>query len=358
MTAAAQAWDRTASTNPVVWFVDVCLRGAGQVMFQNNPLTGAFFIAGIIYGAVRAGMWEVGLGAVIALVVSTVAAIALDVERTALTTGLYGYNGILVGAALPTFMEPTARMWIYLVIGAAISSVVMMSVAAVLKVWQTPALTFPFVLTTWFLLLAAYSYSHLRGSGLSTPAFPLSPTDAAASVDWSVEFAWDTLWRGVSQVFLIDNAITGILFVIGLACSSRWAAGYAVVGSAVAIGTAVALGATEKDLAEGLFGFSAVLTAIALGCTFYKPTWRSAVYALFGVLFTMAVQGAMDAALAPIGIPTLTGPFVFATWLFLLGKKDLRPVGHHLIRGDIGHGGDDRDADTAAATASGSSQST
>ena len=30
-------WNALASQNPVVHFIDVCLRGAGQVMFQNNP---------------------------------------------------------------------------------------------------------------------------------------------------------------------------------------------------------------------------------------------------------------------------------------------------------------------------------
>ena len=35
-------WNALASQNPVIHFIDVCLRGAGQVMFQNNPLTGLF----------------------------------------------------------------------------------------------------------------------------------------------------------------------------------------------------------------------------------------------------------------------------------------------------------------------------
>ena len=33
--------------------VDVLLRGAGQVMFQNSPWTGLLFLAGIFWGA-----WE------------------------------------------------------------------------------------------------------------------------------------------------------------------------------------------------------------------------------------------------------------------------------------------------------------
>ena len=33
-------WNARASQTPVVHFIDVCLRGAGQVMVHNPPLTG------------------------------------------------------------------------------------------------------------------------------------------------------------------------------------------------------------------------------------------------------------------------------------------------------------------------------
>jgi urea transporter len=32
---------------------------------------------------------------------------------------------------------------------------------------------------------------------------------------------------------------------------------------------------------------------------------------------------------APFGVPTFTAPFVVATWLFLLPKRDLVPTPHH-----------------------------
>lgn len=68
-------------------------------------------------------------------------------------------------------------------------------------------------------------------------------------------------------------------------------------------------------------GFSPVLTAIALGAVFYQPGLRVAIYALVGTVFTVIVQGAMNVALMPIGIPTLTGPFVLAAWFFLLPRQ-------------------------------------
>jgi urea transporter len=64
-----------------------------------------------------------------------------------------------------------------------------------------------------------------------------------------------------------------------------------------------------------------VLTALALGAVFYKPGVRVAVYALVATVFTVVVQGALNVVVAPFGIPTLTAPFVLASWFFLLPRQ-------------------------------------
>jgi urea transporter len=46
----------------------------------------------------------------------------------------------------------------------------------------------------------------------------------------------------------------------------------------------------------------------------------------------VVVQGALDAAVSPFGIPTFTAPFVFVTWLFLLPKEKFVPVQHEPIK--------------------------
>ena len=61
-----------------------------------------------------------------------------------------------------------------------------------------------------------------------------------------------------------------------------------------------------------------MLTAIALATVFYKPNFRSALWAVLGILVTVFIQAGMYMLMAPVGIATLTGPFCIATWLFLL----------------------------------------
>lgn len=327
-TEPRNTWARAAESNPALHFVDVCLRGAGQVMFQNSAWTGLFFLLGIFWGAYTARMPAVAWGAVLGLIVGTVAAYLLRAPHADINIGLHGYNGILVGCALPTFFDPTMVMWVLVAVGAFFSTVIMLAVSRFMKTWKVSAMTGPFVFTTWFIMLAAYNFAHFKISGLPHPVMPAQPGMAEVTTLGMGGF-WTGSFTGVSQVFLINNIITGILFLIGLAGSSIPAAVFAWAGSVVAIWTALFLGADTHDIYSGLFQFSAVLTAIGLGTTFYKPkSGRVILYALLGTVFTVVAQGALNVLLSPFGIPTLTFPFVIAAWLFLLPNLDLLPSTH------------------------------
>jgi urea transporter len=274
------------------------------------------------------------------LLVSTITAYLLNVENDSLRSGLFGYNGILVGAALPTFLVVDPLLWLYIIIGSAVSTVAFMAVANVFKTWGVAALTFPFVLVTWFLVLGAYGFADVPIASMGPPAIPQEITATAATIPTDTQFWLDSFLKGPAQVFLIGNAVTGIIFLIALAVSSLWAALFAIIGSLVAVIVAVIFGADTASIQSGLFGFSPVLTAIALGCTFYKPGLRVFFYTLLGIIFTVFVQAAMDVALTPMGIPTFTAPFIFATWIFLLPKENLAPVKHvHVDNPVVGSGG-------------------
>ena len=99
------------------------------------------------------------------------------------------------------------------------------------------------------------------------------------------------------------------------------AAIFALGGAVLAVSSAHLFGAESALISAGLLGFSPVLTAIALGTVFYRPSPRVVAYAALGTLFTVVVQAAMNVAFAPLGIPALTAPFVLTSWLFLLPQQ-------------------------------------
>lgn len=325
MNSVLQPWARACGRSALLRFVDLNLRGIGQVMFQDNPLSGLLFLAAIAWGALAAGALEVLVGGVLALVTGTLTAQWLRADAQSLAAGLYGYNAVLLGLALPTFLAPSPLLWCYVLLGAAVSVVCMLGAVNVVRAWSVSALTFPFVLTTWLLLLATYGFAGLDGAALpfANAVEPIDP--AAANLLAPADFVSGVL-HSVSQVFFKGNGVSALLLLAGLAVASLPAAVFGLVGALLAVITAHALGAESELVSAGLMGFSPVLTAIALGSVFHAPSPRVVVYAVLGTVFTVVVQGALNVLLAPFGIPTLTAPFVLATWLFLLPRQHFGAV--------------------------------
>jgi urea transporter len=316
-------WERMCASSALLRFVDINLRGVGQVMFQNNPLTGALFLVAICWGSYAAGTPHVAIAGLLAVVIATLTAQWLQVDKDSLHAGLYGFNGILVGLALATFLAPNALMWVYVVLGAAVSVVVMLGTVNVVKPWGG-ALTFPFVITTWLLLLATYGFSGLAGAALPTGSVVAAFQPYEGSPLNLVDLARGVL-LSISQVFLKASAVAALLLLAGLAVNSLAAAAFALAGAILAVLTAHLFGAESDLITGGLLGFSPVLTAIALGTVFYQPSWRVGVYAAVATVFTVVAQAALNVALTPFAIPALTAPFVLVTWIFLLPRQCLEP---------------------------------
>lgn len=291
------------------------LRGIGQVMFQDNAWTGLLFLAGIFWGAYAEGMPAVAWGAVVGVVVSTITGYLLNLSDENGAQGLWGFNGVLVGCAFPTFMGNTIWMWLALILAAAMTTWVRTGLNNIMGKWGVSSFTFPFVMTTWFFLLAARQMNGMP------PTFEDKP-EIAYSVASSLNMGFGDLvvyWlKGIAQVFLINDWVTGIFFLAALAVSSWRAALWAAIASAVALFTAIVYQAPGASIANGLYGFSAVLTGIALGATFCNFSWKSAIWSLLGIIATVFIQAGMNSFMAPFGIATLTGPFCIGTWLFLI----------------------------------------
>jgi urea transporter len=322
MKAILASWEARCEASTALRFVDMNLRGVGQVMFQDNPLTGLLFLTAIGWGSFAAGVPQVVLCGIVAVIVATLTALWLRVDPAALRAGLYGYNGVLVGLALATFLAPGPLLWAYVVLGAAVSVVATLGTANAVKPWGVAALTFPFVMVTWLLLLATYGFEGLAGSALPAAAV-VTPFESMAATRLGIGDFVQGVLLSISQVFLKGSGVAALLLLAGLAVNSIAASVFALGGAIIAVLTAHALGAESDLISGGLLGFSPVLTAIALGTVFYTPGARVVVYAALGTVFTVVAQAAFNVALTPLAIPALTAPFVLVSWLFLLPRQCL-----------------------------------
>lgn len=275
----------------IIKYLKILLRGVSQIMLQNNMATGLLFLIGIFINS-----WLMGVGAIIGVLAGTLTAQLLKYDQEDISNGIYGFNGTLVGIAIFFFFTPSALTVIAIVIGSAFSTLI----AYWMKKIKIPPYTAPFVLAAWILIIilgviGAQAQSH--------------PVLAASSIDWLT-----ALGKGFGQVMFQNNILTGGIFLLAIALSSGVAALYALFGSLIGVLLPYLISLPLNLTNIGIFGFNAVLCGIAFS---QVKKLSSFIYALLAIIVSIF----LTYLFIKFNIPSLTAPFVLATWLVLVFKK-------------------------------------
>ncbi len=123
-----------------------------------------------------------------------------------------------------------------------------------------------------------------------------------------------SLFTNISQVVLVDSIWGGVLILVGLFIAN-WQVGVAaIIGSLVGTLCAIAMDENLQRTANGLSGYSGVLTAIAFAVVFMKGSWEPWVFAVAGAAITAVVTLVMH----QLPGPTYTWPYILTTWLGLV----------------------------------------
>ena len=273
-------------------------RGIGQVMFQNNALSGLLMLIGIFLNS-----WQMGILAVSGNIISTLTAYFSGYGCDDIKNGLYGFNGTLVGTAAGVFMELS------------LGSLLLMAVASCMSTWivrlfrfqrSLPGFTAPFILSVWMLL------------GFCTWIVPdiLLVSDTVTNTTQGINY-FQTFSFGIGQVMFQGNIWTGLFFLVGILINSRTATFYTVLGALLPIPLAILLGIDAETLNMGLMGYNGVLCAIALG----DKSWEGLVWISCSILLSVILQIiGMN-----LGITTLTAPFVVSVWVIMGIQKLVIP---------------------------------
>lgn len=248
------------------------LRGVGQIYLQPSALSGLAFLA-----ALAITSWQLALYGLAGSALGTATGFALRAPRKDLDDGLYGFNATLVALAGGVFFprEP-------LIVVAVLISTLLFHLAVKLK-WNV--FTTPFVLVT----LALFQL--------------LTPTSSPLA---SVHHAAEVVARHFGQVIFLDDTWSGLLCVLGVFVGIRTSGLAALAASALVLTLGLLLPSNTTALHGGLYGFNAVLTAIALHQQ--RPRW---LHTLAGALLATVIT----AAAMYVGVRSLTAPFIVVAWL-------------------------------------------
>lgn len=118
-------------------------------------------------------------------------------------------------------------------------------------------------------------------------------------------------FRGVGQVIFQDHALTGLLFVLGVAAGSPVMAAGLLAGSAIGSAVAWGLKFDRGEVLAGIHGFNPALVGIAT-LFFFDP---GALSLLLLVAGCVAAALLTYAARKFVPFPTYTAPFIVTTWV-------------------------------------------
>nr|BAH58773.1 urea transporter alpha-long [Callorhinchus milii] len=299
--------------NCIFQFLDWILRGAAQVMFVNNPLSGLVILIGLI---VQNPWWA--LNGVVGTVSSTLAALILSQNRSAIAAGLCGYNGILVGLLMAVFSNKGDWYW-WLILAVIIMSmgcpIISSALASVMGRWDLPVFTLPFNISVGLYMAATGHYNQ------HFPQVLIQPMTTAPNITWpdlSILMLLRAIPVGVGQVYGCDNPWTGGIFLAALAISSPIICLHAAIGSCVGILAGLSLASPFKKIYDGIWSYNCVLACSAIGGVFYALTWETHILSIMCAIFCAYLGEALMNMMSVVGLPAGTWPFCLSTTVFML----------------------------------------
>jgi len=266
-------------------FLKHTMSGIAQVIVQPCSLSGL-----IILLSIAVHSWKMALGAFLSAVIGTATAKLLKFDNKDITLGIFGYNATLIGIAHIHFFQTSATSIIVFILSCVFSVFVTKWIPLYLKL---PAFTAPFVFITWFVILI-------------DDLVKLKPANNILNFVDNIHTVG--IGEAIGQVYIQGNGITGAIMLFAILLCSKSSFIWALVATLSTWLLAHALNYPDINIQNGLYGFSAVLTAIAL------QNLKPILFPLIGIVLTIFVTQAFILS----GWPSLTAPFVFVSWFITI----------------------------------------
>jgi urea transporter len=318
--------------------------------------------------------WKAAVFALIGSISGGIVGFLLGVPADTVTYGIYGFNSVLTAIALgDTFLEKGKTAYVMATLAALITGFVTATLIAVTSQFpispsgsaRLPVQTSAFVITTFIFLFAVNKLPGMKFASLGSPPKQRSsiikdPTKEGSiqTSEFSAGGFVKLIFTGIAQVMFQENWKTGVLFFIGLTLASvplapfafgpqypiYFAGATAFIASLVGTLTAIAFKADRTSILMGLYGFNAVLTALAVMGVFLGFFWPLQGFPgspvnFFVMLFAVAFSSVMTAAIGAVTsnwkVPTLTAPFVVTAWFIELAAHIFPNIASYSVAGII-----------------------
>ncbi|XP_072767392.1 urea transporter 1 [Anoplolepis gracilipes] len=331
-----------------VQLFDALLRGFGQIVFANNPLSGLLII--VTLAAVAPGTLALSTAtAVLGLLLSVLIREPQDIVEN----GLSVYNPLLVGAIsyamIPRIYASFDAFSFLLVFLATILSVYL---ARSLRSDKFSCTVWPFNLVEFALIFALstqngaevlaksmepmFKMHNATSETTMTTATTTTTTTTTMydagfyeEIETNAYIDWGMILRGsvvsASQLFCINNVIVGAIMYLAMLICSPTSTAFSYFGALCGTFAGLELGVDYHKVYSGLWGYNSLLTGAALGGNLLVLNSQTTAATFMAIIFTLLLQYSIESILINTRLPILTLPFVISTSFFLKlssGKED------------------------------------
>ncbi|WP_282189145.1 urea transporter [Maribellus sp. YY47] len=299
------------------------LNSYSQVFFSSSKLLAVLLIiiSFFDYGA--------GIGGLLAVLVANTLAWGLGYNRYFISTGLYGYNALLVGLGVGLFYQPSPEVFLLIGIAAVVTFFITIVFQGVLYKYGLPFLSIPFLFGIWIVALSGSDLSALniseRGIYTYNELYSIGGQSFVNFYDFlenNIRSSFIRIYfHSLGAIFFQSHLLAGIIISIGLLIYSRITFVLSLLGFTVAYLFYHIVGIEFNSLGYTFIGFNYILTAIALGGYYLIPGRVSYAWIILMLPAVVLVTTSTQQIFLLLRISAYSLPFNIVVLMFLYALK-------------------------------------
>ena len=270
-----------------------------------------------------------GLAGLFSIITANSVASLFGYNKTAIYSGLYGFNALLVGLGLGVYFQLSFALIFIIIISAILTLFISIMLEGILYKYGLPFLSIPFLFVIWIINLSAGDFTAL---GLSQRGlYTLNTLYASGGENLVNIYHW---WTGIvnynilttyfislGAIFFQYNVISGVLISLALLIFSRIAFTLSLLGYFSAYFFYILIGSDISNVSYMYIGFNYILTAIALGGFFIIPSKTSYFWTVLLIPLVAMLTISLNSVFSVFGISIYSLPFNIIVLLFIYVLK-------------------------------------
>ncbi|HLP53291.1 MAG TPA: urea transporter [Chitinophagales bacterium] len=313
----------TQTQRPHKFYSDSIINSYSQMFFSDNRVFAYLILLGSFINPYS------GLAGLFAVVASVVLSRWLGFDRAYIRAGSYSSNALMVGLVMGLYFTFSIKFFVILFVVSLLCTVLVKAIAAVFTKYGIPVLSFPFLLTTWALLLALRSSTGItlsdNGLYIHNELYSLGGIHLVQFYEWldnlQLPRVIDAYLKSLGAIYFQYNILSGFIIAVGLLIYSRIAFTLSVIGFASGYFFFQYMNGTAEPLNYNFIGFNYILASISIGGFYLIPSKKSYLLVLLIAPVIAVLHTALGMALDVLQLPVYSLPFNLVLLLLLLTLK-------------------------------------